>query len=185
MDVHGLALDPASNAPIVVLKDREGGRFLPIWVGIIEASAIAFELESVKFARPMTHDLFVQTLGKLGAVVSAACIVDLRDKTYFAEITLRTEQGELVVDARPSDAIALALRAKAPIFCDDAVLAQIQTVGVEDIVEQATPIRTERGAEDKSERTDEPEGPRALMTLAEGDPVLAELPESDFGKYKM
>jgi bifunctional DNase/RNase len=178
MEVHGLAIDPNSNAPIVILRDKQAGRILPIWIGIIEASAIAFELEKVKFSRPMTHDLFVQALAKLGGAISRVSIVDLKENTYFAEVALRTSAGELVLDARPSDAIALALRSKAPIFCDSAVLDRVQTTPA------AVASATTEPATDNSEGS----GPKVLSHEGEGtslDGVLEKLTESDFGKYKM
>jgi bifunctional DNase/RNase len=128
MSIKGLMLDPVSNSPIVVLKDDEEKFFLPIWVGIFEANAIALQLENVSTPRPMTHDLLRNALIELNAEVTRIVINDLRDSTFFARIGLVTNGKTLELDARPSDAIALALRAQAPIFVAQSVLEQAQTI---------------------------------------------------------
>jgi bifunctional DNase/RNase len=128
MSIKGLMLDPVSNSPIVVLKDDEEKLFLPIWVGIFEANAIALQLENVETPRPMTHDLLRNMISKLDARVTRVVINDLRDSTFFAQIRLITGERTLEVDARPSDAIALALRTEAPIFVAQSVLDQAQTI---------------------------------------------------------
>jgi len=126
VEIKGLMLDPASNVPIVILRDTESQLFLPIWIGVFEANAIALRIEGVEPPRPLTHDLLRQVLDQLGATVEKIVISDLRESTFFAVIHLR--QGELAVpvDARPSDAIALALRADAPIFVLRSVLDKAQ-----------------------------------------------------------
>jgi uncharacterized protein len=128
MSIKGLMLDPVSNSPIVVLKDDEEKFFLPIWVGIFEANAIALQLESITTPRPMTHDLLRNMIGELGARVVRVVINDLRDSTFFAQIGLIAGGRNFDVDARPSDAIALALRTEAPIFVAQSVLEQAQTI---------------------------------------------------------
>jgi bifunctional DNase/RNase len=132
MTIKGLMLDPQSNSPIVVLKDEEEKFFLPIWVGIFEANAIALELENITTPRPMTHDLLRNMIEELHARVTRVVINDLRDATFFAQIRLVVAQGSgdrtLEVDARPSDAIALALRTEAPIYVAQSVLDQAQTI---------------------------------------------------------
>jgi hypothetical protein len=132
MSIKGLMLDPVSNSPIVVLKDEEEKFFLPIWVGIFEANAIALQLENVATPRPMTHDLLKNTIAELDARVTRVVINDLRDSTFFAQIrVLINREGSdrmLELDARPSDAIALALRTDAPIFVAQSVLDQAQTI---------------------------------------------------------
>jgi bifunctional DNase/RNase len=132
MSIKGLMLDPVSNSPIVVLKDDEDKFFLPIWVGIFEANAIALQLENVATPRPMTHDLLRNMIAELDARVTRIVISDLRDSTFFAQIRLIVSQtgGDrtLELDARPSDAIALALRTEAPIFVAQTVLEQAQTI---------------------------------------------------------
>ena len=128
MSIKGLMLDPVSNSPIVVLKDEQDRFFLPIWVGIFEANAIALQLENISTPRPMTHDLLRNMIGELDAQVTRIVINDLRDSTFFAQIRVITGGKTLEVDARPSDAIALALRTEAPIFVAQSVLDQAQTI---------------------------------------------------------
>ena len=128
MSIKGLMLDPVSNSPIVVLKDDDEKFFLPIWVGIFEANAIALQLENVTTPRPMTHDLLRNMISELGGDVTRVVINDLRDATFFAQIRLNIGTRTLEVDARPSDAIALALRTEAPIFVAQSVLDQAQTI---------------------------------------------------------
>jgi bifunctional DNase/RNase len=132
MSIKGLMLDPVSNSPIVVLKDEEEKFFLPIWVGIFEANAIALQLENVETPRPMTHDLLKSAIAQLDARVTRIVINDLRDATFFAKIRVMVNRSGadtmFELDARPSDAIALALRTEAPIFVAQSVLDQAQTI---------------------------------------------------------
>src|SRR6185436_15479539 len=116
VEIKGLMLDPSSNIPIVILRDTESQLFLPIWIGVFEANAIALRIEGVEPPRPMTHDLLRLVLEKLGATVEKIVISDLRESTFFALIHLRQGGQSVAVDARPSDAIALALRTEAPIY---------------------------------------------------------------------
>jgi len=132
MMVKGLMLDPISNSPIVVLKDEDEKTMLPIWVGVFEANAIALKLENFETPRPLTHDLFHSVLTTLGLGVARVVVNELRDSTFFARIFLTIEGREVEIDARPSDAIALALRAEAPIFVDQSVLDQAQTISPDD-----------------------------------------------------
>jgi uncharacterized protein len=132
MSIKGLMLDPLSNSPIVVLKDEEDKLFLPIWVGVFEANAIALRLESIETPRPMTHDLFSNVLSELGARIVKITINDLRDSTFFAVISVQTGDTIRDIDARPSDAIALALRSDAPVFVAQSVLDQAQTIAPEE-----------------------------------------------------
>ncbi len=122
MSVGGLTLDPVTKTPIVILKDPENKLNLPIWIGLLEATAMATELEGIKMARPMTHDLLRTIIEELGGVVEAVEITDLKENTYFAVIHVRCENTSLVLDARPSDAISLALRTKSPIYVAKSVL---------------------------------------------------------------
>ena len=131
MSIKGLMLDPVSNSPIVVLKDDDEKFFLPIWVGIFEANAIALQLENIETPRPMTHDLLRNMISELDAHVTRIVINDLRDSTFFAQIALTSGDRLLEVDARPSDAIALALRTDSPIFVAQSVLDQAQTISPE------------------------------------------------------
>ena len=140
MSIKGLMLDPVSNSPIVVLKDDDEKFFLPIWVGIFEANAIALQLENITTPRPMTHDLLRTMIAELDASVTRIVINDLRDSTFFAQIRLLITRGGtdrmLEIDARPSDAIALALRTEAPIFVSQAVLEQAQTISPGEAAEE-------------------------------------------------
>jgi hypothetical protein len=122
MSVGGLTLDPVTKTPIVILRDPDNKLNLPIWIGLLEATAMATELEGIKMARPMTHDLLRTVIGELGAQVERVEITDLRENTYFAVIHLRINGGQRVIDSRPSDAISLALRTKSPIYVAKRVL---------------------------------------------------------------
>lgn len=122
MSVGGLTLDPVTKTPIVILKDADNKLNLPIWIGLLEATAMATELEGIKMARPMTHDLLKNTLAELGGAVEFVEITELKENTYFASINLRISGKEITIDSRPSDAIALALRTKSPIYVAKAVL---------------------------------------------------------------
>jgi len=124
MKVKGLMIDPVSNMPIIILKNSQGEAVLPIWVGVFEANAIAMQLENIVSPRPMTHDLLKNVIEELRARIQRVVITDLRDNTFFAMIDLENEGGSVRVDARPSDAMALALRAGAPIFVDDEVITK-------------------------------------------------------------
>lgn len=128
MEIKGLMLDPTSNVPIVILRDAGEQIFLPIWIGVFEANAIALRLEEVDTPRPMTHDLLRATLEQLGAKVEKVVISDLQENTFFARIHMQRNGDGLQVDARPSDAIALALRTQAPIFVLQPVLDKAQAV---------------------------------------------------------
>ena len=128
MTIKGLMVDPVTNMPIVILKDREGERVLPIWVGIFEANAIALQIENIATPRPMTHDLLRNIISDLDGRVDRVVVSDLKDNTFFAIIHLTVKGEPVVVDARPSDAIALALRARAPIFVEDKVIDHAKTV---------------------------------------------------------
>ncbi|MFP4071457.1 MAG: bifunctional nuclease family protein [Desulfovibrionales bacterium] len=127
MQVYGLALDEATQVPILILKDKEEKNVLPIWIGAMEAVAISLVLNEISVPRPMTHDLLLQTIEQLGAEVQKVAIVDLKDGTYFAQVVVLLGGDTISIDSRPSDAIALALRAKAPIFTDQKVLEQVVT----------------------------------------------------------
>lgn len=162
MKVRGLALDPLSNMPIIILRDEEEKRSLPIWVGIFEANAIALELEKITTPRPMTHDLIKSILETLEARVLKVVVNDLRDNTFFATIHLQLGKSELTVDSRPSDAIALALRVGAPIFVEEDVVRKAKSVEVTK--------ETEVGGPEDREKIKE---------------WLENLKPEDFGKFKM
>ena len=122
MDVKALIVDPIANVPVVILRDAEEKNFLPIWVGVFEANAIALQMEGVTTPRPMTHDLLRNVIRQIEADVVRVVINNLEENTFYAQIHLRVANRELTIDSRPSDAIALALRAKAPLFVEEAVL---------------------------------------------------------------
>ena len=122
MSVGGLTLDPVTKTPIVILKDSDNKLNLPIWIGLLEATAMATEIEGVKMARPMTHDLLRNILGEVGCAVEFIEITELKENTYYASVRLNLAGRELNIDSRPSDAIALALRTKSPIYVAKAVL---------------------------------------------------------------
>jgi hypothetical protein len=122
MKVRGLMFDPYNNTFIVILRDEDNSEMLPIWVGKPEASSISFALENVTTPRPMTHDLMKAILDAVDAKVISVVISDLKENTYYAKVHLMYEDSEYAIDARPSDAIALALRTKAPIFANEEVL---------------------------------------------------------------
>jgi len=126
MEVRGLMLDPSSNNPIVVLRDPESQTFLPIWIGLFEASAIQMGLETAESPRPRTHDLLASMLEKLGGEVVKVVVEDLREQTFYAVIHVKQNGQELRIDARPSDAIALALRTESPVFVSRSVLEKAQ-----------------------------------------------------------
>ncbi len=122
MTIKGLMVDPVTNMPIIILRDQEGQRVLPIWVGVFEANAIALQIENIATPRPMTHDLLRNVITDLKAQVRKIVVSDLKDNTFYALIYLTVNGDTVAVDARPSDAIALALRVRAPIFVEDAVI---------------------------------------------------------------
>lgn len=161
MKVTGLTIDPFTNMPIIILKDFEEKMALPIWIGLIEASAIATELEKIELSRPMTHDLLRNILRELGVKVTKVEVTDLMDNTFFARIYLVKEGKEYVMDSRPSDAIAVALRTKSDIFVDKKVMDKSRRV---DLSAQTT------------------EGQMKQQKWAE---ILENLSPEDFGKYKM
>jgi bifunctional DNase/RNase len=128
MTIKGLMVDPITNTPIVILRDKEGDRVLPIWVGIFEANAIALQIENVTTPRPMTHDLLRNVIQDLKASVDRVVVSDVQDNTYYAMIYLTLNGETMAIDARPSDAIALALRTRAPIFVEEQVVEHARTV---------------------------------------------------------
>ena len=164
MTVAGITMDPFSNSPIVILKDPDSNNALPIWIGILEASAIATELGEVKPPRPMTHDLMKSILENIDAAVTRIEVTDLKDNTFFAMIHLSLGKKTFTIDARPSDAIALALRMNSPIFVSEKVIEKSQTINLE---------KEEHGM---TEGTDE---------TKKWEEILENLSPEDFGKYKM
>ena len=157
MTIKGLMIDPITNMPIVILKDKAGDRVLPIWVGVFEANAIALQIENISTPRPMTHDLIKNILTEIEAEVQRIVVSDLRDNTFYAMIYLDRDGETIAIDARPSDAIALALRTRAPIFVEDSV------------------VESAKGLDLSKEPTDS----ERLQKWLEG------LNPDDLGKYKM
>jgi len=162
MKVSGLTIDPITNTPIVILKDLQENKAIPIWIGLFEASAIATEMEHVVFSRPMTHDLLYECIKALDVTVNRIEIVDIRNNTFFATIHLTRAGQAYAIDARPSDAIALALRAQASIFVEESVLEKSRNI---DFGMKLTDI--DQLKEDKIKE------------------FLENLSAEDFGKYKM
>jgi len=157
MTIKGLMIDPITNMPIVILKDKAGDRVLPIWVGVFEANAIALQIENISTPRPMTHDLIKNILTEIEAEVKRIVVSDLRDNTFYAMIYLDRDGETIAIDARPSDAIALALRTRSPIFVEDSV------------------VESAKGLDLSKETTDS----ERLQKWLEG------LNPDDLGKYKM
>lgn len=159
MKVTGLTIDPFTNMPIIILKDATETTALPIWIGLIEASSIATELEHIELTRPMTHDLMRNILNELDVFVEKVEINDLADNTFFAKIFLQKGDKAINLDCRPSDALALALRAKAPIFVNKKVIEKSRAL---DVKQDLTQESGQKWAE-----------------------ILENLSAEDFGKYKM
>jgi bifunctional DNase/RNase len=157
MTIKGLMIDPITNMPIIILRDEDGQRVLPIWVGVFEANAIALQIENVQTPRPMTHDLLKNILEDLSAQVERIVVSDLKENTFYALIHLRTDGQVLAVDARPSDAIALALRTHSPIFVEESVINSARSV----------------------------ESAKENMDVGRLQKWLENLSDEDLGKYKM
>jgi bifunctional DNase/RNase len=124
MVIYGVSFDLVGKQPIVLLKTADGNKFLPIWIGHPEAAAILMKLQGATTPRPMTHDLLTEMLSQLDAQVVRITVTELRDSTFYAQITVQQDGSEIEVDSRPSDAIALAIRAEAPIFVADRVIEE-------------------------------------------------------------
>ena len=161
MIVSGLTVDPVTNSPIVILKEVDGDQTLPIWIGLLEATAIASELEGIKFSRPMTHDLLKNMIEMIDLEILRIEVCDLKNNTYYALIHFKFGEQELSIDARPSDALALSLRVKAPIFVH------------EEVIKQSGQIELKAEPQDKSEKG------------KQWQEILENLNPEDFGKYKM
>lgn len=155
MQVVGITIDPATQSPIVILRDLDNQNILPIWIGILEANAIAVGLEKVRLPRPMTHDLFKSFMDQLGIRLLKIEITDIKDNTYYAMIHLEADGKTILVDSRPSDALAIAIRLGAPILVHEAV------------IEKA--VRVEGGGSEKDKWTE----------------LLEKMDPEDFSKYKM
>jgi len=163
MKVAGITVDPFSNTPIVILKENDGNKALPIWIGVLEASAIAAELGNVKPPRPMTHDLLKNILSNLNVTVEKIEVNDLKDNTFYATIYLVAGGENLAIDARPSDAMALALRTESPIYVSEEVIKESRTIDLDKAMKSGA------SKEDTDKWTE----------------ILENLSPEDFGKYKM
>lgn len=130
MKIEGLTLDPLTNMPIIILKDATGAKALPIWVGYFEANAIALEIEKITTPRPMTHDLIKSLIQTMNAEVNHILVNELKDNTFYAKISLLAGGNTLTVDSRPSDAIALALRTKSPIYVEENVIEAAKSLDI-------------------------------------------------------
>jgi len=151
MKIQAVAMDPVTNSPVMILREEEGERGLPIWIGLLEATAIASKLENIEFPRPMTHDLLKNILDQLQIRVPRIEICDLRENTYYALITLDLGGREIQIDARPSDAVALALRTGAEIYVHEEVLAKSQALA-EEARRQAEEQMATAGTEEEKEK---------------------------------
>lgn len=169
MIVSGLSIDTFTNMPYLVLESKDGNTKMPIWIGLFEASAIATELEQIQLSRPMTHDLLCSIVHELGAKLHCVEIHDLRENTYYARLKLEfTDKGNIVhkeIDCRPSDAIAIALRLKAPIHVAPSVIERAKDIELSKNLEKSP-------ADEK-------------VTKEKWSEILENLAPEDFGKYKM
>lgn len=144
MKITGLTIDPITSTPIVILKDIEEKKAIPIWIGLFEASAIATQLEKISFSRPMTHDLIKEILKVIGVEVVRVEIHDLRNNTFFANMHLQGAGKTYIVDARPSDAIAIALRTNAPIFVEEKVIEKSRNVDIGANIEDMEKLKEDK-----------------------------------------
>ena len=160
MHIYGVSFDLVGKQPIVLLKTAEGNKFLPIWIGHPEAAAILMKLQGAATPRPMTHDLLTDMLEKLEARVIRIAVTELRENTFYAVVTVAVDGSEIEIDSRPSDAIALAVRADAPIFADDSVIEESaiefehEDVNEEEVVEEFKKFLDEVKPEDFSAEAD-------------------------------
>ena len=186
MFVGGILLDPNTNAPVVVLKDESGQVCLPIWIGLAEATSIASVLKKLQMARPLTHDLMHTVFQEIGVRLERIVITELKDSTYFAELVFALGEKAIIVDARPSDAIALALREQSPIYVTQQVLDQAKIAFT---AQETAPASSADPKAKPEEASKSGEGHPALQNLSNLDPekwreILNELNPDDF-KYKM
>jgi len=161
VNIAGMTMDPTSNTPIIILKLVNGEQAIPIWIGLLEATSIASALRNIKFDRPMTHDLFKNFVESMNIDVAKVEVCDLKDNTFYAKIYFMSEEKNFSMDARPSDAIAIALRFQAPIFVDDKIIEKSQAL------------------ETDAEMLDDTEEGKKWAEY------LEKLSPEDFGKYKV
>jgi len=158
MQVIGITIDPVTQSPIVILRDKENLNTLPIWIGVLEANAIAAGLENLQLPRPMTHDLFKSLLDQIGVKLLRVEVTDIRENTYYAALHMEVGGNSVIIDSRPSDAIAIAIRMEVPIMVRDTV------------IEKA--LRVESGTSSGGEKDKWTE-------------LLEKMDPEDFSKYKM
>ncbi len=187
MFVGGLVLDPNTQAPVVVLKDESGEIHLPIWIGVAEATSIASAIKELEMARPLTHDLITEFFGELDVRVQRIVVTELKDSTYYAELVVSQGDKILIFDSRPSDAIAIALRASAPIFVTKAVLDQAQITFAQSAQEAGEAVENaeEEIPVDENAQQEEayPERDFKNIDKEKWNEVLEDLDPDDF-KYK-
>ncbi len=186
MTVAGITLDPTSNMPIVILHDALESVAIPIWIGLVEASAIASQIEGIQLSRPMTHDLLKSVLQALGGTLKRVLVCDLRDNTFYALLYIERDGRLVEVDARPSDALALALRTGAEIFVARKVIERSQVLDkdtVREILSRPSVSRSASPAE--GEGPDDPAQPREKPDPDRWSEILSNLKPEDFGKFKM
>lgn len=186
MFVGGLMLDPNTQNPVVILKDESGQVTLPIWIGIAEATSIASAIKQVTMHRPLTHDLMYDVLNELGVKVERIVITELRDATYFAELVLSYGEKALLLDSRPSDAIAIALRGSAPIYVTQKVLDQSKhaMAGMPQPPGTAGQQPAEESEAGEGDPDDESRKDLSAVDKDKWEDILNELDPDDF-KYKM
>lgn len=176
MTVAGITLDPTNNMPIIILKDIDNSVAIPIWIGLVEASAIATELEGVELGRPMTHDLLKSVMDELGGSLQRVVVTELKENTFYAFLYVARGDKTLEIDSRPSDAIALALRTRSEIFVAKEVIKNSQQLDMES-------LQNVLGSSDQQAAKDgDGKGKKSKDQWTE---ILENLKPEDFGKYKM
>lgn len=185
VQVQRLGMDQATNSPVVILKETGGERVLPIWIGPNEASAIAMTMAEMDFSRPLTHDLLVNVIGDLGGELTTVSITRVEENTYYAELEIRRGDEVVTVDARPSDSIALALRAEARILAAESLLDRIQVEleEAESAPQSGGPGPGSPGAPGSKSRPGR-RAPSAGMSPEELEEYLKQMNPEDFGRFK-
>lgn len=184
MFVGGLVLDPNTQHPVVVLKNEAGDMHLPIWIGIAEATSIASAIKQVNMARPLTHDLISEIFSQVGVVVERVVITDLKDSTYYAELVLTHGDKAIILDSRPSDAIAVAVRASAPIYVAQKVLDQAKVTLSGGGPAQAGGSDEPQTEGEAAQESDEQDRDFKNIDKDKWNEILKSLDPDDF-KYKM
>jgi len=178
--VQSLGLDRASNTPVVILRELDGERVLPIWIGPGEASAIAMQLAEMKFSRPLTHDLLLDVVREMGGEMTRVVITRVADSTYYAELVIQSGEETVTVDARPSDSIAVALRSDARIFANEDLL---ERASIEITEEEASGDPTAMGQAAAEEGEEDESGEDSFADAEELKEYLRRLNPEDFGRF--